>query len=655
MLSVDYRLLFNASTNPYLVMLPDFTVVAVNAAHLRTVARARDEVVGRNLFVTVPHNPDAPSCDQPLRESIERAVRTRQPDIIALMRYDVPRAAAQGSGYDERYWSTTHTPIFDEHGEVRYIFQQSVDVTERKYAEDELRRINETLEQRVEQRTAQLLASQAKIRTFYDYSSECHAVMRLLADGRFQYEEINPATLRLYGRAREEVIGFTIDEVFGNDAAAEIDEHLRASLRSDGPYRYTRIQSGRTVEAVAVRVPGDPDGIQRLVVSARDVTEGRVLEEQLRQAHKMEAVGQLTGGIAHDFNNLLTVVIGNLDRLERQITDERLRRSASMALQGARQAAELTHRLLAFSRKQSLDPRAIDLNQLVTSLSEMLRRVLGETISVDTTLSTESCVTRADPNQVENALLNLALNARDAMPGGGWLGIETRNVVLDAAFARQHRDAVEGDYVLLSVRDTGIGMSPAVLEKAFEPFFTTKEVGQGSGLGLSMVYGFIKQSNGYVHIRSEVKAGTIVDLYLPRLRGMPEEEPAAVREEMPVGQRDCTILLVEDNEQVREYTVGALSELGYSVIEAGDSVQALTAIQSERRIDLLFSDIVLPGGVNGRELARMACELRPGLKVLFTTGYARDLIGSDDVALPMIAKPFTLMQVATRIRDVLAG
>lgn len=381
-------------------------------------------------------------------------------------------------------------------------------------------------------------------------------------------------------------------------------------------------------------------------------------EEALRQSQKMEAVGQLTGGVAHDFNNLLQVIIGNLDTLQRNLpTDSaRLQRAMRHAMNGAQRAASLTQRLLAFSRRQPLDPKPIDINVLVSGISDMVHRTLGETIAVETVLAAGLWRVEADPSELEAAILNLAVNARDAMPQGGRLTLETGNAHIDEAYVAAHTEVVAGQYVVISVTDTGIGMDAQTVAQAFEPFFTTKPVGKGTGLGLSQVYGFVKQSGGHVKIYSEVSHGTAVKLYLPRLTGEGTDEPRAQETLDPEAAQEETVLVVEDDDDVRAYSVDILRELGYRVIEAHDGPAALRLIDQQRRVDLLFTDVVLPGGLTGAQLAAQAKALRPSLKVLFTTGYARNAIihhGRLDKGVQLIVKPFSFTDLAAKIRDVL--
>ncbi|MGY4623233.1 ATP-binding protein [Bradyrhizobium sp. USDA 4486] len=381
-------------------------------------------------------------------------------------------------------------------------------------------------------------------------------------------------------------------------------------------------------------------------------------EEALRQSQKMEAVGQLTGGVAHDFNNLLQVIIGNLDTIKRNLPEEsaRLQRAAKHAMNGAQRAATLTQRLLAFSRRQPLDPKPLDVNVLVNGLSEMVHRTLSETISVETVLGAGVWRVEVDPAELEAAIINLAVNARDAMPNGGRVTIETSNAHIDEAYVAAHSEVVPGQYVAIAVTDTGVGMDAKTVAQAFEPFFTTKAVGKGTGLGLSQVYGFVKQSGGHVKIYSEVGQGTTVKLYLPRIagEGLTAEESGLLPS--PEGAQEETILVLEDDDDVRAYSVDTLRELGYRVIEAHDGPAALRLLEREPRVDLLFTDVVLPGGLTGAQVAAQAKTVRPTLKVLFTTGYARNAIihhGRLDKGVQLIVKPFSFTELAAKVRDVL--
>jgi len=396
---------------------------------------------------------------------------------------------------------------------------------------------------------------------------------------------------------------------------------------------------------------------------AAEIEQRAKAEESLRQSQKMEAIGHLTGGVAHDFNNLLTVIGGGVETLQRILTvaslgaDElRVKRALGMIAQGADRAATLTHRLLAFARRQTLDPRPIDANKLVAGMSELLRRTLGESVALETVLAGGLWRTAADANQLENALINLAVNARDAMPEGGKLTIETANTHLDEAYVADHSDVAAGQYVMIAVSDTGMGMNSETLDRVFEPFFTTKDIGHGTGLGLSQVYGFIKQSEGHVKLYSEVGQGTAVKLYLPRLvsdRSTAETKPE--ESAIPSGRGEI-ILVVEDEPAVREHSVTSLRDLGYRVLEAEDGHAALRLLARQAEIEVLFTDVGLPGGMTGRQLVEAARIGRPDLKVVYTTGYARNAIVHGDVLDPgteLLPKPFSYAALATKIRTVL--
>jgi signal transduction histidine kinase len=420
-----------------------------------------------------------------------------------------------------------------------------------------------------------------------------------------------------------------------------------------------RVKSNIEMAAIRRRSAAELEAINRSLEQRirSEVAERIKVEETLRQAQKMEAIGQLTGGVAHDFNNLLTVIMGGLETIRRARPDDRPRivRAVEMAFQGTQRAADLTSRLLAFSRRQPLSPRPLDLNILVREMSELLHRTLGETIELENVISPRLWPVEVDQNQLESAILNLAVNARDAMPNGGKLTIETANTALDESYSARDAEVIPGQYVMLSISDDGEGMSNGTLARAFEPFYTTKEVGRGTGLGLSMVYGFVKQSRGHVTIYSEEGQGTTVKIYFPRFFGeivLTEDDEL---QQSPSASRDEVILVVEDNSEVRSYSVDVLTELGYKVLEAADAATALRILERAARVDLLFTDVVLPGE-NGRLLADRALAIRPDLRVLFTTGYSRNAIvhqGRLDSHVHLISKPFTFEQLATKVRDVL--
>ena len=411
-----------------------------------------------------------------------------------------------------------------------------------------------------------------------------------------------------------------------------------------------------------------PDGLRRIReiqetnnLLQSEIAERSAAQTQVRQLQKMEAVGHLTGGIAHDFNNMLAIIIGSLDIARRRMTGgehPKLATAIDNAMSGAQRAATLTARLLAFSRRQPLEPKVVDANKLVGGMSELLRRTIGEGVHVETVLAGGLWRVNADPAQIENAIVNLTVNGRDAMPDGGKLTIETNNAELDDRYARAHDEVTAGQYVVISVTDTGTGMSPEVIDRAFEPFFTTKEVGHGTGLGLSQVFGFAKQSHGHIKIYSEVGAGTTIKLYLPRHTGLDLDESPAARDEeatLPPGRADEIILVVEDEGQVRRMSVDALRDLGYTVVHAADAQAALSKLATHPSISLLFTDVIMPG-MTGRQLADKAREERPSLRVLYTTGYTRNAIvhsGVVDHDVNFLSKPFTLKSLARKVREVL--
>ncbi len=550
-------------------------------------------------------------------------------------------------GRDGAYrWFLARSVLASGQGEGRWIGSVT-DINDRKRAEVEMVDTNAMLEQLVAERSREL-------DRIFRLSTDLLAV----ADFAGNYVRVSPAWEQITGRPIAEALsGNYIDFVHPDHAAiaaANFDD-LRAGRpvwcenryrRADGSYRWLSWRAVSMVEE------------QRIYAVARDITVEKDRDEQLRQSQKMEVVGQLTGGIAHDFNNLLTIIMGSLELLQRGMAnaDAKVTRRINAAMDGARRAAALTHRLLAFARRQPLEPKAIEPNRLVAGMSDMLNRVLGEPIALEFVSAAGLWRVQADVNQLENSILNLAVNARDAMPQGGHLTIETQNVFLDESYAKTSADVVPGQYVMIAVTDTGTGMTPEIREKVFEPFFTTKPQGHGTGLGLAQVYGFIKQSNGHVMIYSEPGQGTSVKLYLPRLRGgVAEETRAAAPLAADLGSRGETILVVEDEENVRNFSVEVLEESGYHVLAAENAAAALKILEAPDEVDMLFTDVVLTGGMNGRMLADEVLRRRPGAAVLFTTGYTRNAIihhGRLDEGIHFIGKPFTASALTQMVRQV---
>ncbi len=472
--------------------------------------------------------------------------------------------------------------------------------------------------------------------------------------------EANRTAEELLGRPKQTLAGVDVHFLLSPSERQPFELDL-AALSAGGGARFTdravRRADGNmlwvNISASSVEIGGDV--IVLLIV--HDVTERRNTEAQLRQVQKMDALGRLTGGVAHDFNNLLGVIIGNLDLMtESTSSPEDMAELTQEALDAALRGAELTQRLLAFARKQPLAPRTIEINTLLPGVATMLRRTLGATVDVRIQPGEGLWPTQADPSQVEDALLNLAINARDAMPNGGRLLIETANVTFDDDYVADNLDVTPGDYVMLCVSDEGIGMPPETIERAFEPFFTTKPPGQGTGLGLSMIYGFVKQSGGHVKIYSEPGHGTTIKLYLPRA-GRQESDAELPRASVPVAPAgDERILLVEDNVGLRAVVLRMLRDLGYTVLEANNAQEAMVLIESGAEIDLLFTDVVMPGDVTGPELAKLARQWRPALKVLLTSGYSEVFAGNGDTGsagASLIRKPYRKDELAQKLRSIL--
>ncbi|HET9148786.1 MAG TPA: PAS domain S-box protein [Acetobacteraceae bacterium] len=528
------------------------------------------------------------------------------------------------------------------------------DVNERRAAEEALRGMNQTLERRVAERTADR-----------DRMWRLSTDIMLVAHLNGRISATNPAWNSLLGWDEAALRGMNLRELIAEEDAPKLEAALLDLAAGHAPPRFelgvrTRDGRRRSIAWSAVAADGLLQAVGRDVTAEREAEAAlRQAEEALRQSQKMEAIGQLTGGIAHDFNNLLTGIIGSMDMLRRRIGDGRyedLDRFMDAASASAERAAALTHRLLAFARRQPLDPRPLNVNALVESMEDLLRRSLGEQVEFVSILGEDVWPALTDGNQLENALLNLAINGRDAMPDGGRLTIETGSVSLAEADMRGREEMEPGDYTVICVADTGTGMSPETAAKAFDPFFTTKPVGQGTGLGLSMIYGFVKQSRGHVRIESDIGQGTKVSLYLPRHQGPFSGDATHDLAAAPQGAGE-TVLLVEDDASVRLLIAEVLRELGYACVEARDGQAALPILASEIRLDLMITDVGLPG-LNGRQLAEMGRQHRPGLKVLFVTGYAEHATTREEFLAPgmrMVTKPFTLDALAVKIREMIGS
>ncbi len=475
---------------------------------------------------------------------------------------------------------------------------------------------------------------------------------------------VNDAFERTTGYTADEVIGRSPRLLQGPESDREPLDRIRAALESRAPIRVELLnyrKSGKPFQVEIDIVPvNDSEGsTTHFVAVQRDITERRAMEQQLHQSQRLEAIGQLTGGIAHDFNNLLTVILGNANLLREQLDSENNSAElVSMVAAAAQRGADLTQQLLAFARRQTLEPRVVDISALIADMSSLLRHSLGDDVEIDLNLETGSCTALIDKSQLESALLNLGLNARDAMPEGGRLKIATALTQIDNRQAHT-LDLEPGQYVVLHVADTGHGIEPGQIGHVFEPFYTTKEQGKGTGLGLSMVYGFVKQSRGHIEVHSTPGEGTRFEMFLPWTSGPvasgdPDEQ--SISDVHPAGSG--TILLVEDNELVREFARRELARLGYRVLEADCGPAALAVLERDRDVDLLFTDVVMPGGMSGKQLADHAVELRPGLKVLYTSGYAENAIvheGRLDPGVYLLAKPYRPSELARSVRNLLCG
>jgi PAS domain S-box-containing protein len=484
-------------------------------------------------------------------------------------------------------------------------------------------------------------------------------------------ESVNPATERLFGYAAAELIGQNIKllmpEPYRAEHDAYIDSYLKIGARKIigiGREVSGRRKDGATFPIHLAVSEFEADGRRYFTGMVHDLSDRKHIEEALREserrlarAQKMEAVGQLTGGIAHDFNNLLLVITGNLELLADKLEGDDLKSLLKDAQGAAQLGAQLTDQLLSFARRRYSDPHVIRLNDLVLGVTDLLRRTLGEHIGLATSLAHDVWEMSADPGQLQSAIVNLALNARDAMPNGGKLVVETRNVTLDTDHADLNAELKPGHYVQLSVSDTGSGMPPEVRDRVFEPFFTTKEKGRGTGLGLAMVYGFVKQSGGCVTIYSEVGHGTTINICFPRVvTASPEQMRSESATSSADPQARGTVLVVEDDERVRRLTVTRLQMIGYRVLEAADGRQALEMLQGADPIDLVLTDLVMPGGLSGREVAGKARELKPGIRVLLTSGYAEDLVHGDDLEreqLRVLRKPYRQADLVVALRELL--
>ena len=667
----NFQLLFEALPHLVLVLTPgpDFIMVAANEGRLRGTNTRREDCIGRSIFEVFGRNPDGQSefGAGVLRASLERVVQTGRPDRMAITKYDIPRPASEGGGFEVRYWSPLNVPVLDDRGEVRYIIHQTEDVTDQVLAEQHSSTHLKLADERFR---AALLASEAGIFDWYidEHSFYCDSALQQLFGlpdvltsepvERF-LDHVHVADLGIVRTALAECVhgkDFVVEFRLKRDAGRQwlLSKGKVFRDAAGNPSYVTGTCADITARKQAEKALSDLNETLEARVAA-EVAERSRVEDTLHQAQKMEAVGQLTGGIAHDFNNLLTGVIGSLELMQRrrrsgdETNDERY---ITAAVTSAQRAAALTQRLLAFSRRQTLDLKPLEVNPLVASLEDLLHRTTREDITVTTHLAAGLALVRMDANQLESAVINLAINARDAMPDGGTITITTAAVHLSPEEGAA-MDLAEGDYVTLTVADTGVGMTPEVLAKVFEPFYTTKPIGQGTGLGLSMVYGYMRQANGGVRILSQPGKGTQVQLYMPCLGGDLDILPSEESRSAPLGVGEV-VLVVEDEAVVRSLIVEVLGELGYQTLEAGNAQEAMPFLENPQRIDLMISDVGLPG-MNGRQLADLAQANRPELKVLLATGYAEgsNVEGYLAANMEIITKPFAIDALANKISEML--
>ncbi|WP_145247818.1 hybrid sensor histidine kinase/response regulator [Pseudomonas oryzihabitans] len=667
----NFQLLFEALPHLVLVLTPgpDFIMVAANEGRLRSTNTRREDCIGRSIFEVFARNPDGQSefGAGVLRASLERVVQTGRPDRMAITKYDIPRPASEGGGFEVRYWSPLNVPVLDDRGEVRYIIHQTEDVTDQVLAEQHSSTHLKLADERFR---AALLASEAGIFDWYidEHSFYCDSALQQLFGlpdvltsepvERF-LDHVHVADLGIVRTALAECVhgkDFVVEFRLKRDAGRQwlLSKGKVFRDAAGNPSYVTGTCADITARKQAEKALSDLNETLEARVAA-EVAERSRVEDTLHQAQKMEAVGQLTGGIAHDFNNLLTGVIGSLELMQRrrrsgdETNDERY---ITAAVTSAQRAAALTQRLLAFSRRQTLDLKPLEVNPLVASLEDLLHRTTREDITITTHLAAGLALVRMDANQLESAVINLAINARDAMPDGGTITITTAAVHLSPEEGAA-MDLAEGDYVTLTVADTGVGMTPEVLAKVFEPFYTTKPIGQGTGLGLSMVYGYMRQANGGVRILSQPGKGTQVQLYMPCLGGDLDILPSEESRSAPLGVGEV-VLVVEDEAVVRSLIVEVLGELGYQTLEAGNAQEAMPFLENPQRIDLMISDVGLPG-MNGRQLADLAQANRPELKVLLATGYAEgsNVEGYLAANMEIITKPFAIDALANKISEML--
>ena len=600
------------------------TITGWNRAAERLFGFTAAEAAGNRIDIIVP-----PDKHAEVRENLCRVSKGE-----AIEHHETLRLRKDGSEIDV---SLGISPIRSATGEIVGASKTARDITESK-------RTERALGQEIEER-----------RRIFETSQD----LILVTDTKGSFVQVSPSSMTILGYRPDEMIGHSAVEFIHPDDLESTREEMRSARRGRHMRNFETRYVHKDGQAVTLTWMGAwSEPVRRHFFVGRDLTEKRAAEAQFRQAQKMEAVGQLTGGVAHDFNNILTVITGTIGILTDAVADSpQLVAIAKMIDEAAERGASLTKHLLAFARKQPLQPREIDVNALVLEIAKLLHPTLGEHIEIRPLLATDAWTALVDPNQLTTAILNLSLNARDAMPTGGKLTLETNNVYLDEGYAGMHSEVTVGNYVMIAVSDTGSGIPAAHLEKVFDPFFTTKDVGKGTGLGLSMVFGFVKQSNGHIKIYSEEGHGTTVKVYLPRATGL-DLTAAEEMVSLSVEGGHEVVLVVEDDALVRRYVVTQIESLGYSTLEASNAMEALKVIDNAPAIDLLFTDVIMPGPMNGRQLVEEAIKRRPSLKTLYTSGYTENAIvhhGRLDSGMLLLAKPYRKSDLARMMRMELDG
>jgi PAS domain S-box-containing protein len=613
-----------SSNEAIITKLLDGTITSWNGAAERLFGYTAAEAIGRHISLIVP-----PDRRDEIRIIIERIGRGEP-----IAHYETSRMRKDGSTVDV---SLSISPIRTASGKIVGVSKAAHDITESN-------RTQQALSQEIEER-----------RRIFDSSND----LIFVTDSAGNFIQVSPSVSAILGYQPSDMVGRSAIEFIHPDDLEHTRREMRAGRRGQSKRNFETRYVNKEGKAVALNWTGNwSEPVRRHFFIGRDLTEKQAAEAQLRHAQKMDAVGQLTGGVAHDFNNILTVITGTIGILEEAVADQpQLAAIAKLIDEAAERGANLTKHLLAFARKQPLQPVEVDVNALVLEAAKLLHPTLGEHIEITPLLAEDAWSALADPNQLATAVLNLAINARDAMPNGGKLALETNNVYLDESYAGMHSEVTPGHYVMIAVSDTGTGIAAALLERVFEPFFTTKEVGRGTGLGLSMVFGFVKQSGGHIKIYSEEGHGTSVKIYLPRATGL-QQTAAEARVSANIEGGNETILVVEDDALVRRYVMTQIESLGYTTLEAANASDALQIIYHVPTIDLLFTDVIMPAPMNGRQLVDEALKRRPDLKILYTSGYTENAIvhhGRLDSGVLLLAKPYRKSELARMIRLALAS